>query len=284
MKKFLIAAVSFILAASVTALSICALTPTYKVSASYKAGDYYKQLTSVKLTGNYIDDIVNVALSQVNYHESDSGSDLSGYSQGSSNYTEYCNWFGYTAEWCAIFISWCARQAKVPESIICNNATADGKGGNFGEKNVYAFSKHKPQKGDIVYVNNDSDPDADHVGIVYDVDDTFIYTVEGNASQQVYDVKYYKDTGIQFYYSNTNIVYYGVPSYGVKGTKIQKKALPSGDIDGDGKVTSFDALLALHFAAGLRKLSAEQINRGDLNSDGVINSFDALQILTIATR
>lgn len=284
MKKFLTTTVALLLTVSIITSGVYALTPVYKVSDSYKSSSFYKQLTAVKLTGNYVDDIANVALSQVNYHESDSADDLTGNAQGSSDFTEYCSWFGYTTGWCAIFISWCARQAGIPESIISNNATADGKGGNFGEKKIYSFSQHQPQKGDIIYVNNDSDPDADHVGIVYDVDDNFIYAVEGNTSQQVYDIKYYRTSGRQFFYNNTQIVYYGVPNYGVTGTKALQKIFVSGDADCDGKVTSFDALFTLQCAAGLTKPSQEQFRRGDVNADGVLNSFDALQILTLATK
>lgn len=284
MKKFLTTIVSLILSAAVTVSCVYALTPSYKVSESYKASEYYKKLTDIKLTGNYIDDITAVALSQVGYHESDDENDLSGSANGYSDYTEYNNWFGRNVGWCAVFISWCARQTGIPESIISNNATADGKGGNFGEKKIYSFSEHRPQKGDIIYISNDDDPEADHVGIVYKVDDTFIYAVEGNTTQQVYDIKYYKDTGIQFYYSTTQIVYYGVPEYGTKPvTPEPEKTYAKGDIDRDGKITSADALLALQSATGLITLKQEQFKLADINSDGVINSNDAIQILIAAT-
>lgn len=293
MKRFSAAFIAFVLIFSLIVSDVTALTPSYDVSESYKSSIYYKQLTDIELTGNFIDDIVNVACSQIGYHESDNPDDLSGTAKGYSDYTEYCNWYGYNVGWCAVFISWCARQANIPESIIGNNSWADGKGGNFGETKVYSFGEHEPQKGDIVYVNNDSDSDADHVGIVYNVDDTFIYTVEGNTSQQVYDIKYYKDTGIQYYYSTTNIVYYGVPDYGIEETeeKTEPVAEPeketeylTGDVDGNGSVNSIDALLTLYCATELKLLSDDEKKRADLDNNGVINAIDALQILYIATQ
>lgn len=289
MKKFISVLISLAVAVSAVSAGVNALTPSYEVSESYRQGDYYKQLTEVELTGNYIDDIINVAKSQKNYHEGSTPDDLSGFGTGYYDYTEYNYWYGYTVGWCAIFISWCARQAGIPESIISNNSWADGQGGNFGEKEVYAFADHEPQKGDIVYIDNDSDPDADHVGLVYDVDDTFIYTLEGNTSHIVYDIKYYKDTGIQHYYNTTKIVYYGVPDYGVADEESPAPQEPeiiyeAGDINADGRITAVDALTALQSAVGLLVLTPEEFKRADMNSDGVITSFDALEILTAATK
>ena len=53
-----------------------------------------------------------------------------------------------------------------------------------------------------------------------------------------------------------------------------------GDIDGDGKITTEDAQLALRVAAGLEVIEdAEAFKRGDINSDGSITVYDARQIL-----
>ncbi len=291
MRKSVTVAVSLILAVVITASACFALTPSYTVSESYKAGEYYKKLTDINLTGDYVTDIINVALSQKGYHEGSDENDLSGSGTGYADFCEYCNWYGYSCAWCAVFISWCARQAGIPESIIKTNSWADGKGGRFGEKNVYSFSEHCPEKGDIVYVDNDSDPDADHVGLVYDVDEQFIYTIEGNTSHQVYAIKYYRSTGVQSYYSTTKIVYVGVPDYGkakkepeVKEPEaIETPVYEKGDVNADGKVTSLDALLALSCSTGMSKLDSDAELRADVNGDGKVTSSDALVILNIST-
>lgn len=55
--------------------------------------------------------------------------------------------------------------------------------------------------------------------------------------------------------------------------------LLKGDINGDGKITAADARLALQFAAGIAKPTADQLKRGDMDGDGRISSKDARIIL-----
>ena len=52
-----------------------------------------------------------------------------------------------------------------------------------------------------------------------------------------------------------------------------------GDMNGDGKVTAADALLALRIAVGLVPSTPAEIAIGDLNGDGKITAADALLIL-----
>lgn len=53
----------------------------------------------------------------------------------------------------------------------------------------------------------------------------------------------------------------------------------SGDVDGNGKLTSNDALMVLQHSVALITLNSDQKKRADMNSDGKINSTDALMIL-----
>ena len=286
MNKIIRALVSVLLIISVLGVSVYAAAPTYDVSSAYKKGAYYQKLLDVKLTGNQAQDIVNVALSQVGYHEGSGSSDLSGSSSSSGNYTEYGKWFGQQSNWCAIFISWCANQAGVPTSVVKKNAIASGSSCQFGEKK-YSFGSRSPQVGDIIYVQNDSDSDVDHVGLIYKVDDTYIYSVEGNFGNKVGTIKYYKDTGRQTYYSSTKILFYGAPSYSTGSatgnTAPTTPAVEKGDVNIDKKVNSNDALHILEFSVGKRALSDIQKTAGDMNNDGKVDSQDALAVLKKST-
>ncbi len=55
-----------------------------------------------------------------------------------------------------------------------------------------------------------------------------------------------------------------------------------GDADGDGKVTSKDALLILRIAAGIEDSTPEMLVRCDVNKDGYLSIFDARKILRCA--
>lgn len=74
---------------------------------------------------------------------------------------------------------------------------------------------------------------------------------------------------------------------GVKRTytlTITKKAASTaasikGDVNGDGKLDSLDALLILQHISGEKKLSSAQIKRGDMDSNGKLDVADALALL-----
>lgn len=170
-----------------------ALEPTLKVSESYRGSKYFSQLAAVDTaSGNQRDIFVEVAESQVGYHESNSASELSGTSTGGGNYTEYGRALGVNGlPWCAIFVSWCARQAGV--DAIKTSTTA----GPFSN-NVYAWSdvangRYTPRAGDIVtykWASAGSAITYSHVGIlsscIRNSDGSFKLTViEGNANNDV---------------------------------------------------------------------------------------------------
>lgn len=168
-----------------------ALTMTYTPSSYYQASVYYNRLLAVNLTGNPKTDIVNVAASQVGYHEGNSRSDLNGYNtSGSKNYTEYAYWFGprvrndnnFWYAWCAMFVSWCARQAGIPESMINNSsmATCSGNPANSGS---YAFhiekkmkSSYTPETGDVIFFSSSGTTSGQHVGLVEYVSGGYVHT------------------------------------------------------------------------------------------------------------
>lgn len=55
-----------------------------------------------------------------------------------------------------------------------------------------------------------------------------------------------------------------------------------GDVNGDQKVNSSDALAVLKGSTGIIKLSSAQKTAADVNGDGNVNSSDALMILKYA--
>ncbi len=72
------------------------------------------------LTGDFRTDVMNIALSQLGYHESDDEGVLDGMDPyGEEDYTEYGRYMGTNGTaWCTEFLSWCLAMAEVPESVI----------------------------------------------------------------------------------------------------------------------------------------------------------------------
>ena len=60
---------------------------------------------------------------------------------------------------------------------------------------------------------------------------------------------------------------------------VQESAGLLGDVNGDGKINSTDAVWVLQHAVGLRTLTDAQKSLADVNKDGNINSTDAVWIL-----
>ena len=170
---------------------VSAVGSSYTVSGSYAESVYYENLKNLTLTGDYRTDLVNVALTQVGYHEGASSKERHGNNLTSDgNWTEYgyfsaCD--GYA--WCAMFISWCARQARIPGSMIQNSTVA--RAYSFGLP-FYLKEDYAPRTGDIIFFAEKGHV-WDHVGIVMGVREGWVYTIEGNARNAVRIKRYRPD-------------------------------------------------------------------------------------------
>ncbi|MDE6254164.1 MAG: peptidoglycan-binding protein [Lachnospiraceae bacterium] len=247
--KFLNAILSIALSAIIMVISATpAFALTYSGSSSYKSGPYYTNLTKVNLTGNKKTDIVNIAKSQVGYHEGNNSSQLSGTSNGDKNYTEYGRWYGMQDQWCAMFVSWCANLAGVSTSVIPKHAsTVAGLqkfkdwGRAYSRADV-AAGKYAPKAGDIIYFkSSDTSAATNHVGIVINYSDSTVYTIEGNKGNKV--------TECSYAISNTYIVYICSPNYNNSATDVSYPTLKEGS---QGyRVKALQYMLNYHVNAGL---------------------------------
>lgn len=145
-------------------------------------------------TGNYGTDLLEVAKSQLGYNE---------YGNNGSKYGE---WYGLNyAPWCAMFISWCAYNAGIPDSHF---ARTGSKYGSAAVQTIAAYyrdngqfkdmsSGYTPKSGDLIFFNNRGAYHSyapsgcwDHIGVVEYVDGAgYIHTIEGNCSNMVTRVR-----------------------------------------------------------------------------------------------
>lgn len=182
---------------------------------------------SLALTGNWEEDIVAVAQSEIGYEESRTNVKKEGFT--THGYTKYGHWYGYDyMEWCVCFVSYCAKHANIPLNLKAgsiNQLIQLGK-----DYNAYlTAAKHAPEKGDIFFRTSE-DPYAirekliNHCGIVEDVNDTIIYTIEGNVDGKVVRKVYFRDDPVLCsYISIWNLMKAG-------GIKVVEDIQPSTDI------------------------------------------------------
>ena len=112
-------------------------------------------------TGNQRADIIAVAVTQLGYKEEAGG------------YTKYGAYHGNSyADWCGYFVSWCARQAGVPTSVLPKQGWAKASGWGLS---TFTASERLPQPGDLYFRG------TAHCGLVYYVSGNYFYTLEGNS-------------------------------------------------------------------------------------------------------
>lgn len=135
--------------------------------------------------GDYADDIVGVAKTQLGYMELDVATGAPLYNEDGTWYTKYGQRFkNSSGAWCAFFVMWCAEQADIPTTAI-PQAQTYGKCTNmanwFKNNGLWQDAAYTPWSGDIVFFDWDDNGNPDHVGIVESVNaDGSINTIEGN--------------------------------------------------------------------------------------------------------
>lgn len=144
--------------------------------------------------------VIALALAEVGYLEKKSDDQLDNQTAnaGSANYTKYARDLdaigdfyngkkqGYA--WCDVFVDWCFVQAYGVEAalkLLCAKPKSSGAGCTYSLNYYIAAGQYhkrtdKPEVGDQIFFG--SVGNSNHTGIVYKVDDTTVYTVEGNTS------------------------------------------------------------------------------------------------------
>ena len=160
------------------------------------ASTWENVLSRVELTGNWPQDVIAIAESQLGYAESTANYEVQEDGITMKGYTRYGDWYGIPyGDWCAMFASFCINYAHVENYPI--EAACWRYVNNLKELGLYHENDgYTPKPGDLLFYDFDSiipdvPRDADHVGIVTEVilgDDpstTVIKTIEGNWDERV---------------------------------------------------------------------------------------------------
>ena len=147
------------------------------------------EATLPQLSGEYAADVLAIAKSQLGYRESTRNYIVTEDNE-MKGYTRYGAWYGIPyGDWCAMFVSFCLHYAGVEEMPLDANCPNWVKA--LQEQDLYQTHwDYIPQPGDIIFFDWENDGRANHVGIVEEVIDTDVVTIEGNSGDRVTKNKY----------------------------------------------------------------------------------------------
>ena len=158
------------------------------------------EATIPELSGNWAEDIVAVAQSQLGYEESTANFKLADDGETRQGYTRYGEWYGNKyGDWSAMFASFCLNYAGIPAKTVPVNSGCTAWITELKEQKLYKTADdYKPVAGDLVFLDTDSDEKADHVGIITEVEKedgkiTSVKAIVGDSSDKVEENTYEAD-------------------------------------------------------------------------------------------
>lgn len=187
------------------------------------------QQSAYQLTGDHKADLLGLAFTQLGFRGGSSASRILDGTGPGGPYSKYGEYYQDPGEsYCSYFISWSARQAGISEDIINNARDVDGLFYDAQQAFVYFFApraaqvqaqslqpdsrmdrgNYTPRQGDLIYFlwdNAKARTTFSHIGIVYDADGQYVYTLEGAAGGSV-DTRMYR-------LDDRRIVGYSRPKY-----------------------------------------------------------------------
>ncbi|MGN0798848.1 MAG: fibro-slime domain-containing protein [Christensenellales bacterium] len=181
---------------------ICYADPTADLET---AEMWEKTIANAKLTGEWRQDVLAIAETQLGYTESTKNfiiDEEDGTTQ--KGYTRYGAWYGSPySDWCAMYVSFCLRYAGVPEEKYPISAGCVSWIEALSQEpyNLYRSARfvnadgdeetYVPTVGDVIFFSYDQNGISDHVGIVAELipatesTPAQIRTIEGNISNRV---------------------------------------------------------------------------------------------------
>lgn len=167
--------------------------------------------------------------------------------------------FPLDVPWCAIFVSWCARQAGLGREILEPFASCGAGRRWLISKGLYKTRRETgtgAQPGDLIFYDWTSDGAPNHVGIVEKNVNGTLTVIEGNKSDAV-GRRTVSSTSV-------SVIGYGRLKFPIDY-----------DVNEDGKVDAADAHEILQ--QSVKKKS--KTKKADVNGDGKVDAADALDVL-----
>ena len=150
------------------------------------------EATIPTLSGNWAEDVVSIAQSQLGYEESTANFKLADDGETRKGYTRYGAWYGNKyGDWSAMFASFCLNYAEIPSKTVPVNSGSTAWITKLKQQKLYkAAANYNPTAGDLVFLDTDSDGRADHVGIITKTKTASFTAVVGDSNDAVEENTY----------------------------------------------------------------------------------------------
>ena len=227
-----------------------------------------------------IDRVLSIALAEEGYHEKASDSSLydKTANSGSGNYQKFGKEMhalqpsnmDYPAAWCDAFVDWCMYRAfgDLARKVLC---------GTYDDYTINSAAMYRmagrwtatPGRGHQIFFRRNGE--ICHTGLVYDVSNGKVYTIEGNAGDVVTRKVYDK--------TDPYIAGYGMPNYSLAASAMSPGTSDPGEAAIPEKRATQAAEEFDRTVAGTYRTTAKLHVR-----DGAGKSFRSLGILPKGTK
>lgn len=163
--------------------SLCYPDPEADIESADK---WEADLEKAELTDSLPENLVNIALTQLGYTESERNYEFDEELSEKMGYTRYGQWYGKPySEWESLFIAFCLEYAGADNvgDYTFHNVTELCKA--FEEKEIYSKNDGDIARGDIVFFDEDADGEADGTGIVNFYGEDAVIVIRGNYENKV---------------------------------------------------------------------------------------------------
>ena len=148
-----------------------------------------RSVESAVLTGNWNEDVLAVAKTQLGYTESEQNYRLSADGTARYGYSRYAAWyFGEDdpyAEWNAAFAAFCIRYAGLPEEFPINGDVGAWSAAFTQQGLMAQRAEYTPVSGDLAFFDLTGKGTADTIGIVLSADESSVTVILGDYQNAV---------------------------------------------------------------------------------------------------
>ncbi|MBQ7862053.1 MAG: LPXTG cell wall anchor domain-containing protein [Clostridia bacterium] len=148
--------------------------------------DWLDIIEDVEITNNIPENLIAVAMTQLDYEESNNNFEYD--DDGDKNgYTRYGEWYGNPyGKWNTMFVSFCLHYSNINNDSELKASGAEALRIVWDDRGVYSpADEHTPERGDIVFIDNDNDGTADATAIIIAPGETGHVVIMGDSNNRV---------------------------------------------------------------------------------------------------